>query len=39
MDQALADPTLKVGICSAATKAGFVKVVDTLVGADRYTAY
>jgi len=35
LDEAIADPTLKVGICSAATKAGFVKVVDTLVGQDR----
>ncbi|KAJ1438393.1 HAD-like domain-containing protein, partial [Ochromonadaceae sp. CCMP2298] len=35
MDQALADPDLKVGICSAATRAGFEKVVDTLVGQER----
>lgn len=35
MDAAIADPSIKVGICSAATKAGFVKVVDTIVGQER----
>jgi HAD superfamily hydrolase (TIGR01509 family) len=35
MDAAIADPTIKVGICSAATKAGFIKVVDTIVGQER----
>lgn len=35
MDAALADPKLKVGICSAATRAGFDKLVDSIVGKDR----
>lgn len=35
MDEAIADPTIKVGICSAATKAGFVKIVDAVVGQER----
>lgn len=35
MDAAIADPFLKVGICSAATKEGFVKLVDAVVGQDR----
>jgi len=35
MDQAIADPEIAVGICSAATKAGFVKVVDAVVGQER----
>ena len=35
MDEAIADPTIAVGICSAATKAGFEKVVNSVVGADR----
>lgn len=35
MDEALADPRIKVGICSAATKAGFEKIVDAIVGKER----
>eukprot|EP01036_Dinobryon_divergens_P025761 gene25761-34342_t len=35
MDAAIANPTLKVGICSAATKEGFVKLVDAVVGPER----
>ena len=32
MDEAIADPDILVGICSAATKAGFEKVVNAVVG-------
>jgi len=35
MDEAISDPKLKVGICSAATKAGFEKIVNSVVGIDR----
>merc|ERR1712176_296514 len=35
MDAAIADPSIAVGICSAATKAGFEKVVDAIVGQER----
>ena len=35
MDAAIADPNVKVGICSAATKAGFDKLVNAVVGKDR----
>ena len=35
IDAALSDKNLKVGICSAATKAGFEKIVNTIVGKDR----
>uniref|UniRef100_A0A6U0AC63 Uncharacterized protein n=1 Tax=Ostreococcus mediterraneus TaxID=1486918 RepID=A0A6U0AC63_9CHLO len=35
MDEAIADPTIAVGICSAATKAGFEKVVNSVVGVER----
>jgi len=35
MDEAIADPTIAVGICSAATKAGFEKVVNSVVGSER----
>ena len=35
MDEAIADPTIAVGICSAATKAGFEKVVNSVVGRER----
>ena len=35
MDEAIADPSIAVGICSAATKAGFDKVVNSVVGKDR----
>ena len=35
MDEAIADPNIAVGICSAATKAGFEKVVNSVVGMDR----
>ena len=32
MDSAIAMPGLAVGICSASTRAGFEKVVDSVVG-------
>ena len=35
MDEAIADPSVAVGICSAATKAGFEKVVNSVVGPER----
>ena len=35
MDEAIADPSIAVGICSAATKAGFEKVVNSVVGRER----
>jgi HAD superfamily hydrolase (TIGR01509 family) len=35
MDEAIADPKIAVGICSAATKAGFDKVVNSVVGRER----
>ena len=35
MDEAIADPSIAVGICSAATKAGFEKVVNSVVGKER----
>ena len=35
MDAAIADPNVKVGICSAATKAGFEKLVNSVVGKER----
>ena len=35
MDAALRDPKLKVGICSAATKEGFVPLVNNLLGKER----
>jgi len=35
MDEALATPGLAVAICSAATKAGFEKVVNSIVGPER----
>jgi HAD superfamily hydrolase (TIGR01509 family) len=35
MDAAIADPRFKVGICSAATKAGFEQVVNSVVGLER----
>ena len=35
MDEAIADPTVAVGICSAATKAGFEKGVNSVVGPER----
>mmetsp|Transcript_10213 Transcript_10213/g.15274 ORF Transcript_10213/g.15274 Transcript_10213/m.15274 type:complete len:472 (-) Transcript_10213:116-1531(-) len=35
MDEAIADPNIAVGICSAQSKEGFVKVVDAVVGQDR----
>ena len=35
MDEAIADSSVAVGICSAATKAGFEKVVNSVVGAER----
>ncbi len=35
MDTALADPNIKVGICTAATKGGFYPLVEALLGRDR----
>ena len=35
MDEAIAQPRLAVGICSASTRGGFEKVVDAVVGHDR----
>ena len=35
LDEAIADPNIKVGICSAATKGGFDKIVNAIVGKDR----
>jgi HAD superfamily hydrolase (TIGR01509 family) len=35
MDEALADPTIAVGVCSAATKAAAIKTLDICLGADR----
>lgn len=35
MDEAINDPTIAAGICSAATKAGFEKVVNSVVGPER----
>jgi HAD superfamily hydrolase (TIGR01509 family) len=35
MDEAINDPQIAVGICSAATKAGFEKVVNSVVGPER----
>ena len=35
MDAAIASPDIACGICSAATKAGFEKIVDAVVGPER----
>ena len=35
IDEAIAAPDIAVGICSAATKEGFLKVVNSIVGPDR----
>jgi HAD superfamily hydrolase (TIGR01509 family) len=35
MDAAIKDPAFKVGICSAATKAGFETLVNSVVGSER----
>jgi len=35
MDEAINDPTIKVGICSAATRQGFEKLVASVVGIER----
>jgi HAD superfamily hydrolase (TIGR01509 family) len=35
MDEALQDPTVAVGVCSASTKAAVTKVLDVTLGADR----
>jgi HAD superfamily hydrolase (TIGR01509 family) len=35
MDEAFADPTIAVGVCSAATKAAAVKTLDITLGPDR----
>ena len=35
MDQALADPTIKVGVCSASTKEAVTKVLDVTLGEER----
>jgi len=39
MDEALADPRVGVAICSAATKAGFDKVVNAIVGPERLARF
>jgi len=38
MDEALADPTIAVGVCSAATKAAAVKTLDITLGPSRVEA-
>lgn len=35
MDEALADPTIAVGVCSASTKAAVTKVLDVTLGEER----
>jgi len=35
MDEALADPSIAVGVCSASTKAAVTKVLDVTLGAER----
>jgi HAD superfamily hydrolase (TIGR01509 family) len=35
MDEAIADPRIKVGICSAATRGGFDKIIASVVGEER----
>ena len=35
MDEALADPKIAVGVCSASTKAAVTKVLDVALGPDR----
>lgn len=35
MDECLDDPNVRIGICSAATKAGFEKLVNSIVGKKR----
>ena len=35
MDEGLARPDVAMAICSAATKEGFVKVVNSIVGPER----
>mmetsp|Transcript_2446 Transcript_2446/g.3739 ORF Transcript_2446/g.3739 Transcript_2446/m.3739 type:complete len:316 (-) Transcript_2446:176-1123(-) len=35
MDEALADPTIAVGVCSASTKEAVTKVLDVTLGAER----
>ena len=35
MDSALANPSLKVGICTAATKGGFYPLIEALLGKER----
>ena len=35
MDEALADPTIKVGVCSASTKEAVTKVLDVTLGEER----
>lgn len=39
MDEALARPDIAVCICSAATKAGFEKIVNTVVGKERLSKF
>eukprot|EP00472_Partenskyella_glossopodia_P008825 CAMPEP_0197525290 /NCGR_PEP_ID=MMETSP1318-20131121/10736_1 /TAXON_ID=552666 /ORGANISM="Partenskyella glossopodia, Strain RCC365" /LENGTH=335 /DNA_ID=CAMNT_0043078499 /DNA_START=28 /DNA_END=1035 /DNA_ORIENTATION=+ len=39
MDEALANPKIACGICSAATKAGFEKVVNSVVGEERLAKF
>eukprot|EP00978_Attheya_sp_CCMP212_P048780 scaffold574189_cov47-Attheya_sp.AAC.1 len=35
MDEAIADPTMAVGVCSASTKAAVTKVLDVVLGPER----
>lgn len=35
MDEAMADPTMAVGVCSASTKAAVTKVLDVTLGEER----
>jgi len=39
MDEGLADPATAMAICSAATKAGFEKVVNSIVGPERLAKF
>ena len=35
MDEAIADPDIAVGVCSASTKAAVTRVLDTVLGEER----
>ena len=35
MDEALSDPTVRVGVCSASTKEAVTKVLDVTLGEER----